>query len=167
MGIEAYAKKITADQLAVLQRNPLGVKDLLLINYARTYAADLCLEKDWHLIHYLLTDDTDWGNASTLHKAVLGGTPLPEAEDLFSYGPPRYLTPDEVKEVAFALGRVLKRDTAARYYAACGRDLNIYGMPSGGWQPEEWEDLWEVVRDLKGFFKSASRDGCAVVHYMG
>tara|TARA_R110002072_G_scaffold28855_3_gene92182 strand:+ start:120 stop:695 length:576 start_codon:yes stop_codon:yes gene_type:complete len=57
------------------------------------------LEKDWHVMHYLLTNRV-WGGKGPLSDAILGGTPIGPNND---FGPARYLEPEEVSAVATAL----------------------------------------------------------------
>lgn len=57
------------------------------------------LQKDWHVVHYLLTKRV-WGGKGPLFDAILGGTPIGPDDD---FGPTRYLEPEQVLAVATAL----------------------------------------------------------------
>ena len=58
----------------------------------------LNLEKSWHVLHYLLTGKAEEA-PGPLGNAILGGTEI--GGDL-GYGPARFLTPQQVREVAVA-----------------------------------------------------------------
>src|SRR5271165_1779219 len=71
----------------------------------------LNIDKSWHGIHFLLTSSA-WGGTPPLSNAVLGGTEF--GPDL-GYGPARYLTPDQVKEVAAGLDRITGETLRGRF----------------------------------------------------
>ena len=71
----------------------------------------LSLEKSWHALHYLLTGTTEAG-APPLGNAILGGEEIGEERD---YGRVRFLTPQQVRDVAVALGSLSKEDLVARF----------------------------------------------------
>ena len=71
----------------------------------------LRLEKSWHVIHYLLTGKIDKA-PPPLGNAVLGGEEIGEERD---YGRVRFLTPQEVREVAEALAPISKDDLVRRF----------------------------------------------------
>jgi hypothetical protein len=56
----------------------------------------LDIDKTWHVIHFLLNGDP-WNGMQPLANVVLGGTQI-STEDL-GYGPARYLTISEVRDV--------------------------------------------------------------------
>jgi Domain of unknown function (DUF1877) len=71
----------------------------------------LNLEKSWHVLHYLLTGETEEAQPP-LGNAILGGK---EIGDDLGYGPARFLTPQQVQEVASALASMKKEDLASRF----------------------------------------------------
>jgi hypothetical protein len=71
----------------------------------------LRIDKSWHGIHFLLTGSA-WGGKPPLSNAVLGGKEF--GQDL-GYGPARYLTPDQVKEVAAALDEITEATLRAQF----------------------------------------------------
>ena len=71
----------------------------------------LSLEKSWHSLHYLLTGKTEEA-PPPLGNAILGGSPL--GGDL-GYGPARFLSPEQVREVAAALSEVTPQDLAQHF----------------------------------------------------
>lgn len=116
----------------------------------------LSLHKAWHGIKYLL----DAAGAPV--DVVLGGTPL--SADDWGYGPPRYLTPDQVGEAAaFTVSTPWER-IAASYDAARMLDAEIY--------PEAWDDpteldwLHEWYEPLPSFLAAAARNGDALLLWL-
>jgi hypothetical protein len=71
----------------------------------------LSLEKSWHALHYLLTGTTEVG-PPPLGNAILGGEEIGEERD---YGRVRFLTAQQVRDVALALGSLSKEDLAERF----------------------------------------------------
>src|SRR5262249_9164400 len=84
----------------------------------------LDLYKNWHGLHYLLTG-TDDPDATPLGQAILGGKEISGAEDT-GYGVPRYLAPDQVKEIAAALALVSETDLTNRLASPIPSSAQIY-----------------------------------------
>lgn len=59
------------------------------------------LHKSWHCLHFLFTGRTEGGNGP-LAQVILGGHEIPDRGRL-PYGPARYLTPEETRQVLEAL----------------------------------------------------------------
>jgi hypothetical protein len=142
----------------------------------------LDLDKSWHVIHYLLTNRE--GDADPpLGNAVLGGTVV--VAD-FGQGSLRYLTPEQVNEVASALATVDESFLHSKWVPS--NRTEIYGWP---WHPPrdiprhglfgrfrapmrvpdpssaETEESWKFVLDrfhaLQRFYEEASRGSDAVI----
>lgn len=125
----------------------------------------LDLQKEWHLLHCLLTGRYEPPGEITpapppMGNAVRGGTPTPfEAHD----GMTRYLLPPEVREVASALSQVSVDEIVAGIDIDLVRRSDVYS-----WGPDS--ELWQVeavVREelprLISFFEAASREDQVVV----
>jgi hypothetical protein len=70
----------------------------------------------------------------------------------------RYLTPDEVREIAAALRGISADDLRARSDPAAFTEAKVYPNPRpGGWDLGELEPLLEVYPRLVGFFEEAAR----------
>ncbi len=126
------------------------------------YALDV--DKAWHGIHFLLTGDP-WEGSPPLMNAVLGGETLGD-EDL-GYGPARFLTPEEVTELAEALEGWSREKLAARYDPAAMEAAEIY--PTGIWEDEGPEALDYVLSyydELLEFYRQAAARGDAVILYI-
>ncbi len=113
----------------------------------------LSLEKSWHSLHYLLTGVT--GEAPPpLGNAILGGTPI--GNDI-GYGPARFLTPEQVREVAAALSDLKIEQLAQRFDAISS--ANIYACPD----EDEFEDVRHYFQQIVRYYADAAARGNAMV----
>ena len=111
------------------------------------------LDKAWHGLHYLLTNSA-WDSESTLGQALMGGTPIGKDR---GYGPLRLLQPDQVRDVADALGQLSRDMLARRFDPAAMERAQIY--PSGIWEgegPEALDDLLVHFDLLRDFYRKAA-----------
>ncbi len=178
MGIEATYRRINAAEWDQLQR--LQESDSALAGFDRyeAYAsiADsdelrssdryLTIDKDWHALHALMTgeisDPSDIKPVPPpLGNVVMGGT---DTSIDATYGKVRFLRPEEVREVAKALGRISVEDLRARFDPVAFTVANVYPNPRpGGWDADELEPLLWVYPQLVGFFRDAAREGNVVL----
>jgi hypothetical protein len=147
---------ITPEKLRNLRRDPTGLLDMILADGGPTAARRLDLDKSWHGLHYLLTG-TAWDGAPPFSLAILGGAEI--GEDT-GYGPPRYLTPEEVRAVAGALHRTPHESFLARFDPAAMNAAEIY---SGGWENCAAQAMRQQLGHLAEFYASAAADGMAVL----
>jgi Domain of unknown function (DUF1877) len=95
----------------------------------------------------------------------LGGTEV--GEDV-GFGPARYLTPEEVKEVAAALRNVSKEDLVQRYVPSAFEEANIY--PAAGiWEAESdlaLEYLLRAFEKMLAFYEAVAAQGDAVLLFI-
>lgn len=118
----------------------------------------LDIVKTWHGLHFLLT-----GEANTqpdhvplpLRNVVVGGMKTPwEA----SYGNVRYLTAQEVRDVALALSELNAVELRERYQVAAFQNTDIY--PGGEvWSPTGIDEILEAFTKVRAFFSAAAEVG--------
>lgn len=125
----------------------------------------LSVEKAWHVLSVLLTPATDrLASIEDPHPLdpMLGGEPF--GEDL-GYGEPRYLTPDQVREVAAALAAVDDDALVARYDGAAFDAAGVYPGGFGGEMgAEEWlEEIVDRAAEVRAFYADAASRGRYVV----
>ena len=108
----------------------------------------ISIEKAWAALGYLLDKATD-GTVDV----VFGGTPI--GED-WGFGPPRYLTPDEVRQAADMLSRTPVDRLAAHYDAWQLADAKIY---PGVWDDNDLRGLQIDYETLVEFFAVAAESG--------
>jgi hypothetical protein len=124
--------------------------------------AGLDIDKAWHAIHFLLTGSA-WEGTPPLANAVLGGTELGE-EDV-GYGPPRYLTPEEVQETAEALRAISTEDLLKR---ATPQEMMAADIYPNIWDrgEEELEYIAEYYEMLTSFFTATAEANEAMLLYL-
>ncbi len=123
----------------------------------------LSIDKEWHALHVLLTSDFSlpWkGNAPSpppLGNVVMGGT---ETAFNATYGKVRFLTPDQVREVADAIKLISVPELSARFDAKAFTEAEVYPNPQpGGWDAGELEPLLFYYAQLVDFFRAAADEG--------
>lgn len=150
---------VAPDELDRLIREPSGVIDVFFTNddgEEPRREQHLDLEKRWHGLHYLLTGRA-WDGDPPVSLAILGGT---EIGGDTGYGPPRYLTPTEVGEVAAALD-VLPREVLTQHYDADAMNrVEIYPF---GWDAAGVNWLLPSFDELAEFYHTAAAKGRAVL----
>ena len=128
MSMMGQYRRITLGQLYDLQDalrdNPAALSEYLYPEERSYDKPDPQLEigRAWHGIHFLLNSKRYEGKLP-LVNVVMGGTEI--GEDL-GYGPVRYLTPDQVKEVAAALSRIDRAELRERFDPAVFEAAGIY-----------------------------------------
>ena len=111
------------------------------------------LEKDWHILAYLLTGDArlkeeHLPNAPS-HNVIFGGLKTSVST---GYGPVRYFDGKFVAESAAALAGANRKVIASRYDPAAMRKLDIHAPP----EESEKKAVLQVVEGLTAFFQSAA-----------
>jgi hypothetical protein len=141
--------EVRAHYEALLQGAPEGVE----------VAPALDLHKAWHGIHFLLTA----GGAPALAFAV-----LPHPGQTFGSdqgrGPPGYLLPVQVKEIALALAALDVDELRRRYDPKKMAELEIY--PSAIWLREDEDNfdwLMQFYQPLPAYYESAASAGSAML----
>ena len=187
MSINAKYRRITPQELAAFQSDPSSIAAFFGTDKLDRFLGDeefdeaayldepspvddperlFDLTNSWMAVHYLLTGEvTDPSQSTTpppLVYVVMGGTPISD-EDV-GYGPPRYLTPEQVKEAADALSDLAPEDLRGRFDVAAYNAADGYPMmrPTG-WEPEDVEPLLEEYADLRQFFKETAEQGDALL----
>src|ERR1700759_548642 len=92
---------------------------------------------EWQSIHYLLTGKVEWDNTMVpppLGNVVMGGTNTPY-EATYNYV--RYLTPQEVSDVAKALSDISPEELRRRN--ANATEETYKNAPPIEWDNEYWE----------------------------
>ena len=144
-----------------------SAQEHLITNRARLDQKRLDLGKSWHLLHYLLTGSAKEASPP-LGNAILGGRPI--GPDM-GYGPARFLTPQEVREVAIALWEITADQLASRFDLAAIVRAGIYTY--GGVPPSEDEDVDEINTEylatylsLGDYYNGAAESGNGMLLYI-
>ncbi|MEW6283666.1 MAG: YfbM family protein [Candidatus Eremiobacterota bacterium] len=123
-----------------------------------------CLEKDWHILHFLFTG-TAWDGAMPECFLVKGGREVGNVD--VGYGPARCLSPVEVETVARFLDGVTIDRLRDRYDVRAMAAAKIYGLahPPIASQ-EELSALMDTVRRIRDFLAETARRRQALLVYI-
>jgi hypothetical protein len=181
MGIEVSYRRLSPDEFQGLLDHPervdaffgwdTGISEELRAFYQELEDNGRYFEvgKDWQALHYVfyLAREMDTTTMPPpLGNVIFGGTPTPwEA----GYGMVRYLTPEEVQDVASALSAIEEDELRPRLDLAVFQEVDI--DPRG----DSWDHYFvEYCRDsigyllnlfarVRDFFSTAARDGDVVL----
>ena len=129
--------------------------------------ATFSVDKAWDALSYLVNgypqDQLD-RTGPPLSWVIFGHRTLDPDQDL-GYGPARFLTPDEVKQVAEALSAVTRNDLEQNYDAGKMTAAQIY---PGGWEKaeESMDWLYGHLVKLKAFYAGAAESDMAVITFL-
>ena len=160
MGMIANFMQIGQAQLDALLDDPDGI-DPAIHPPEGAPPDTIDVDKAWHGIHFLLTG-SPWRGAEPLVNVVLGGVEI--GEDV-GYGPARYLTPDQVRDVAAALSAIPSDLLGARFDPDAMIRADIY--------PEIWDEgdearnyLLGAYERLRNHYLDAARRGNAMLIFI-
>jgi hypothetical protein len=112
--------------------------------------------KAWNGLHYLYCGDASG------ESAVLDGEALEHGDA--GYGPPQYLTPDEVSRYATKLEQTSDERLRRAYRPADMREEKVYG---GNWEdPRELEWLIAAAHKVRAFYRDAADKGAGMLLYL-
>ncbi len=150
--------QLTPAELDALIADPSQVESFIYPGGEESDAG-IDVDKAWQGLHFLLTGDP-WGGAGPLAQVVLGGVEI--GEDV-GYGPARYITADEVRAAAAALGDLSSESFASRYDRAALQANNIY---PDIWDEDGLEYLAAFFDELRDYFMDAAEKGNAMLKYL-
>jgi hypothetical protein len=149
--------QITPAQLAEAIEDPSMMDRLLDPEEDSQNAIDV--DKAWHAIHYLLTQSA-WDGNPPLANAVLGGTAI--GDDL-GYGPAKYITAPQVKDVAAKLPN--RESLKSAFDANALTSEEIY--------PEIWDEgedaldyVLEHYESMMDYYLDAASRGNAMLKFL-
>jgi hypothetical protein len=120
-------------------------------------AEELDLHKSWHCLHFLFTGKVDGSDGTPLGEAILGGAEIGgEAADT-GYGPPRGLSPSQVRDVSAALATFPIETKVKEFDAEAADQAGVYAAHHGQ------QELLDYFRQLREFYADAARKGNAVL----
>lgn len=164
MGIRGCFAAVPPDTLQELREDEDSVEEFL---FSEDEDAELEhfleIDKAWHGIHYLLTGDVDGGEAP-YSLAVLGGQEF--GPDLDG-GPARFLTPEQVAQVARTLADLPAELLEPRFAPQDMERKQIY--PDVIWVRDGEESLRYLqyhYRELAAFYRHAAARGDAVIQWL-
>ena len=153
---------IDSAALACLVADPERIASFIYPGGADLAPDHLDMDKAWHAIHFILNGRV-WEGDGALGLVILGGEEI--GEDI-GYGPARYLTPDQVSDVATALSKVSSDDVTQRFDPAALDEAEIYPQT---WARDDREGLSYVLHyydKLVSFYRNAATRGDAVLLFI-
>ena len=119
--------------------------------------AELDLHKSWHCLHFMLTGKVEGSDGTALGDAILGGAEIGgEAADT-GYGPPRGLSPAQVRNVSAALAAFPIETKAGEFDAAAADKAGVYVAR------HDEQELKRYFLQLREFYDGAVKKGNAVL----
>lgn len=159
MGMIGYLKQISTESLEGIIAGNVNVVELIYSNESESNSLDI--DKAWHAIHFLLNKSA-WDGQHPFINVILGGIEL--GDDL-GYGPARYLTSEEVKEVALSLSNLSENELKNRFSPEKMKDLDIY--PSIDWSEQgDLEYVFSYYKEVKKYYIEASEKNSAMLLYI-
>lgn len=122
----------------------------------------LDLDKSWHAIHFMLNGN-DYEGQGALASVFFGGE---ELKVDMGYGPVRYLTIGEVKQVSDKLSLISDDAFCRKYEPVAMDDASIY---PNIWEQDGEDGLQYILpyyQDLKVFYREAALRDEAVLIYL-
>jgi len=123
----------------------------------RAASEELDLHKSWHCLHFMLTGKVEGSDGTALGDAILGGEEIGGDEADAGYGPPRALSPAQVRSVAAALEEFPIEKKAREFDSTAADKAGIYVAK------HDTEELKEYFVQLRSFYDGAARKGNAVL----
>ncbi len=123
----------------------------------RAASEELDPHKSWHCLHFMFTGNAEDTDGTPLGDAILGGTEIDGDEADTGYGPPRALSPAQVRNVAAALAEFPIQKKASEFDVQAAEKAGIYVARHGV------AELTEYFGQLRSFYDDAARKGNAVL----
>jgi Domain of unknown function (DUF1877) len=123
----------------------------------RIASEELDLHKSWHCLHFMFTGNVEDTDGTPLGDAILGGSEIGGDDADAGYGPPRALSPAQVRNVAAALAEFPIEKKASEFDVQAAEKTGIYVARHGV------EELTEYFGQLRSFYDDAARKGNAVL----
>ena len=156
-------RRLSESLLATLCANPDSICDFLYSHdNQEPDGSHLDIDKSWHAIHFLL-NDSQWEGEYPLACVVMGGECIGDQD--VGYGPARYLTSQQVKDVANAVEEISEATLLAKFNAERMNQEEIYPH---GWRDsqEERDYVGQHYASLVNFFRRTANAGDAMIVYL-
>jgi len=158
MSMHGHLRMLTPSQIALVKREPSGVRTLLSVLDRR----QVDVHKAWHGLHFLLTGEAGHADGPLAFIAV-GGEAV--GDDLGS-GPARVIDPDATRAIADALDALGLDEIGARFDPDRMTELEIY---PGGWRDKapRWRcSLMQHLEEVRTLVREARDEGAGVLIWL-
>jgi len=164
MGMVACFTSLSEEILARLREDEDLIEDFLYPDDGDSEPDNyIDLDKAWHGLHYLLTGEAE-GAEAPLGLAVIGGE---EFGPDVGYGPARFLSAEQVAQVAKALEPITVESLSAKFDPQDMEHKQIY--PDIIWVrdgADALDYLLENYEQLAVFYRDAAARGEAVIQWL-
>lgn len=144
MSMNGEIRQITAEQMT-------RIREKATID-ALVESEGFSLDKLWHALHVLLCGET-YGQSAALDGKAIRGYDL-------GYGPPMYLTAQQVAEYARQLAEMSDADIRDRFDPEAMRGEDVYVVP------DDVEELVDAFRRLLAYYQDAASKGNGMLHFL-
>lgn len=156
---------VTPDELQAYLQNSSLLEERLDAALENDDPAFFDIHKSWDALSYLITGVPlhDIDKAVPLLSWVIFGDEVIDENLDFGYGPARYLSNDQVKEVNAVLMDMSAEDLNKHFDPDKMTELEIY---PGDWNEGEKQWLDRAFHQLKAFYKTSAENNQAVISYI-
>lgn len=159
MGMCGTFVRVSNNKLDNLTQQPFVDEEAVGELFENIDASTYCsIDKSWHTLHYLLSG-TAWEGDSIESQVIMGGQEF--GPDL-GYGPARYMTAEQVRQVATAMDRIQPEDLHKRFDPDAMHSAGIYSF-SLDYAQDELEFAKDYFVELKTFYQQAAQEQDGVV----
>ncbi len=159
MGMAGNFIRISTQQLEQLNANSDAMESFADELFDGGFQGAICdVDKSWQTIHYLLSGEA-WGGSSVEAQAIMGGTEI--GPDL-GYGPARYLTAEQVKQIASALNNISQDDLSKRFDPETMATAGLYAFDIE-YAQDELEMANDYFDELKRFYQTTADENNAML----
>ncbi|OCQ23088.1 hypothetical protein A7985_03810 [Pseudoalteromonas luteoviolacea] len=157
MSMIASLKSISESQLSEMIEAPSKLVSYL---YDDESGKVCVMDKAWHGIHFLLNGSA-WSSVSIEGSIFLGGVPVSD-EDV-GYGPARYFTAEQTKEISAGLQKISENDLLVKYLSLV-EEPEIYP----GFEDNEVDRnyITQNFAHLKTFVEGLAKSGDCLLSFM-
>jgi hypothetical protein len=150
---------------AAMSRNPRAAEQIESVMGLSKDGSRLSLYKDWHILHYLLTGKSWEPVSSSVDSAIMGGTEIPDVQGVMGYGPVRYLSTTQVREVAEALSQVPIEQRIESFNPQAAEAAEVYSANFGKdeFGEDDKDGLLRYFHLLRDFYRDAAAKGNAML----
>lgn len=159
MGISAEMREAVERQFQAMARPGSRGPQLVKRQQPEPDKKEFSLSKDWHVLHYALNGTAE-GGEGPLGFAVFGDEAFPG--DDMDFGPARYLTPTQVKDVSVALQKIEPSSLLSKLDYEDAIQKKIY-LCRTLVDLEDWSYLPEFFEEFRNFYSDAAEVGNGMI----
>lgn len=168
MGMIGNLLRVNQEELTSYVKDSSLFEDRIYQDYDENNidAALVDIDKSWEAIAFLFGNGGDDYLERPLAKAIFGSHTLDESQDI-GYGPARFVTTEQVKEINELLSQLSNEELRKRFSTQKLDEEEIY--PSF-WSEADEEEIWEYLSDnintIREIYSTAAKNDEAVITFI-